>query len=232
VALAERVLGACVARNNALVTARTRPGPNPWRLDEVPGLDAVLAGAADIAAEWSRFASGGWRLPRLDDLLDEPQGAEGTWRAGLLVHRGRPVGPLAPHFTTTISLLTAVAGMQSALWSVLGPHTELPEHQGPNAGVLRFHLGVDCGSAAGLQVAGATVPYRDGEAILFDDTAPHAAWNRGDRDRVTLFCELRRPLPATADLANRALQAVLSLDGRYRRAPRRAVEWHAALNPR
>ena len=38
------------------------------------------------------------------------------------------------------------------LWSVLDPGSELPEHVGPNAGVLRYHLGVRCGQDAALAV--------------------------------------------------------------------------------
>jgi beta-hydroxylase len=230
VTLGERVLGGLVERNNALAASRTRSGPNPWHIAEVPGLVDLVGSSAEIAAEWRRFQSCGGRLPRLDDVLGEPQGAEGTWRAGLLLHRGQPVSPLADDFPGTVAALQRVVGLHSALWSVLAPGTELPEHHGPNAGVLRFHLGVECGDAAGLRVAGIDVPYRDGVGILFDDTAPHSAWNRGERDRVTLFCELLRPLPRSADLANRGVQALLSLDARYRCAPRRAQEWHRALN--
>jgi beta-hydroxylase len=226
----DRLLGVLVERNNRSAISSTRPGPNPWSVTEVPGLSHVVDSSAAIRAEWDGLGSAGLRLPRLDDLLGESQGAEGTWRAGLLVHRGRPVPPLGDLFPVTTAALQEVAGLRSALWSVLEPGTELPEHRGPNAGVLRFHLGVDCGEHAGLDVAGTQVPYRDGVGVLFDDTAPHAAWNRGERDRVTLFVELRRPLAGTAEVFNRGVQEMLSLDRRYRSAPGRASEWHRALN--
>jgi beta-hydroxylase len=65
-------------------------------------------------------------------------------------------------------------------------------------------------------------PYHDGVGILFDDTEDHEAWNRGPAPRVTLFCELVRPVHGPARLANAGVQRLLALDPRYRRAPRRA----------
>ena len=92
--------------------------------------------------------------------------------------------------------------------------------------MLRYHLGVRCGDEAALRIGDLVVPYRDGEAVLFDDTVPHSAWNRGPLRRVTLFGEVERPLPATARWANRAVQSLIALDPRYRDAPARAIEWH------
>lgn len=179
-----------------------------------------------IRAEWDHFVAGGGRLPRIEELLLESQGNDGDWRAGLLMSRGRPCGPLTPSFPRTVAALGRVPGLRSALWSVLEPGTELPEHTGPNAGMLRYHLGVRCGERAAVRIGDVVVPYRDGEGVLFDDTEPHAAWNRGTTSRVTLFCEIERPLPPWPRWSNRSVQALISLDPRYRKAPERATEWH------
>jgi beta-hydroxylase len=231
--LAARVLGPLVRRNNERIRrcAPDRHEPNPRRLGPQHWSAQLEAAHPAIRAEWDRFAAGGGRLPHIADLIAEDQGNDGAWRAGLLVSRGQPVG-LAPRFPRTCAALAEVPGLWSALWSVLEPGTELPEHVGPNAGVLRYHLGVDCADGTALAVGATETPYVDGAGILFDDTAPHAAWNRGTRPRVTLFCEVLRPLPRGAHLANVAVQRILSLDPRYRRAPRRADEWDLALNGR
>lgn len=217
--------------NNARVVAADRPHPNPRPLDGVPWDAGLRARHAAVAAEWRRFVDAGGRLPRMEDLLGEHQGNEGSWRVGLLVQSGRPVEPLAGLFPATVGALAAVPGLRSALWSVLEPGVELPPHAGPNAGVLRYHLTVEGDGSAALQVGDVVVPYVAGGSVLFDDTAEHSAWNRGAVDRVSILCELLRPVPGGAAALNRLVQRVRALDGRYRRAPARAAEWHRALNP-
>lgn len=230
--LAESVLGPMVAANNARVRRHDPVTENPRPSAADPWRAALVAAWPEVRAEWDAFVDDGNRLPRLDDVLTEDQGTVGVWRAGLLVVDRRPRQPLAGQFPRTLAALAGVAGLRSALWSVLEPGAELPEHTGPNAGVLRYHLGVRCGTDAALTVGDVEVPYRDGTDVLFDDTAPHAAWNRGPADRVTLFLEVDRPLHGPARVLNLAVQKVLCTDPRYRRAPARAAAWDAALNPR
>ena len=228
----ERVAGRLLESNNRLIRRLDPVTDNPRSLVDCAWHVALAGRFPSIRAEWDRFAAAGGRLPLIEDVIDEHQGNEGPWRAGLLVSRGRPCGSLAGRFPDTVGALAEVPGLRSALWSVLPSGSELPEHSGPNAGVLRYHLGIRCASGAALSIGGVEVPYRDGEGILFDDTAPHAAWNRSDRERVTLFCEMLRPLPAPASWVNSMLQAVLSVDRRYRHAPARAAAWDDALNRR
>lgn len=231
---AEQLLGRIVSANNARMAAKAldRDAPNPRDLGDVAWHRALVAAQPELRAEWDRFVADGPGLPRIEELIDEHQGNEGDWRAGLLVSRGRPVAALADHFPRTQAALAEVPGIWSGLWSVLDPGAELPEHVGPNRGVLRYHLGIDCGEQAALRIGDEVHPYRDGEGILFDDTEPHAAWNRGPTRRVTLFLELLRPAPSATHLANRGVQRLLALDPRYREAPRRADELQRARSSR
>ena len=227
----ERALGSLLERNNDLVHRAQRGASNPREMTDDPWNDDLVAAYPTIRAEWDRFEARGGRLPRFEQLLAEHQGNTGSWRAGLLVSNGRPVGPLPDLFPGTMAALGRLTDLRSALFSLMEPGTSLPEHTGPNAGVLRYHLGVKCGNDAGLWVNGVETPYRDGAAILFDDTAPHEAWNHGDHDRITLFCERFAPTGPLVRRLNRGVQWAIGRDHRYRLAPHRAAEWHAALNP-
>ena len=224
-------MGGLMTANNARARTGDPTDANPRPLDGVAWNEQLEASFGAIRGEWDAFAGQGGRLPRIERVLGEHQGNEGTWRAGLLVSRGTPVHPLASRFPQTVAALGAVPGLLVALWSVLDPGTDLPAHEGPNAGVLRYHFGVVSNPDAALMVAGTTVPYREGRGILFDDTATHAAWNRGDAARVTIMCELLRPLSPPRSWANRGVQRLRSLDDRFRGAPARAAEWDRALNP-
>ena len=207
------------------------PQPNPRPTDSFPWDAQLRSRWPEITAEWVAFRSVGGKLPRIEQVLEESQGNIGTWEAGLLMSGGRPCTLLAEQFPVTTAALSAVPGIRSALWSVLDAGAAIPDHVGPNPGVLRYHLGIDCPEGAAIRIGSATTAYRDGATILLDDVVSHEAWNHGDRERVTLFCDMLRPLPGPWYSVNAAAQRLLMLDRRYRMAPKRADAWHIALNP-
>ena len=228
----EEFFGRMVTANNDSMRKRALDAndPNPRIIGLSHWAAKVTAAYPEIRTEWDTRCSEGLELPHISDLIREDQGNEGGWRAGLLMSRGQPIKPLASLFPTAISMVKEIPGIWSVLWSVFEPGTELPTHVGPNAGMLRFHLGVDCGNDSGLKLGERMFPYRNGEAILFDDTVEHSAWNRGSRRRVTLFCEVLRPSKGLVKFANLTTQVLLATDHRYREAPKRAAQWHEALN--
>jgi len=226
----EQVLGALVARNNARIASLDVGATNPRNLSGVTWHTALVAQLPAIQQEWDAFESAGARLPLLDDLLGESQGASEPWRAGFLVAASRPLDALMRWFPDTVEAVQQVPGIRSALWSLLEPGAHLPPHEGPNRGVLRYHLGIRCHGDTALRVGDTATPYREGEGVLFDDTAEHEAWNYSDVRRVTLFLEVLRPLPRAATYQNRGVQSLLARDHRYRHAGERAAEWEGRLN--
>jgi len=75
-----------------------------------------------------------------------------------------------------------------------------------------YHLGLATPNSPGcyIDVDGQRYHWRDGEAIVFDETFIHYAENTTDQRRVILFCDIERPLrwrPLTA--LNRWFAAVV-----------------------
>jgi beta-hydroxylase len=72
----------------------------------------------------------------------------------------------------------------------------LRKHRDPYAGSLRYHLGLVTPGDDGcwIEVDGERYSWRDGEAVMFDETFIHRAANETDRDRIILFCDVERPL--------------------------------------
>ena len=70
----------------------------------------------------------------------------------------------------------------------------LDRHAGELRAVLRCHLplAVPVGDL-GLEVAGETLRWREGECLVFDDTVEHTAWNLGAGDRTVLLVTFARP---------------------------------------
>ena len=76
----------------------------------------------------------------------------------------------------------------------------LVRHRDPYAGSLRFHLGLLTPNSdqCYIVVDGQRYFWRDGEAVMFDETYIHYAENTTQMPRVILFCDVERPLKSRA----------------------------------
>lgn len=77
--------------------------------------------------------------------------------------------------------------------SRLAPGTVIKPHAGYTDEVLRLHLGLDCPEGASITVAGEERAWRKDELLLFDDTLEHSARNLGDRPRLILLVDVKKP---------------------------------------
>jgi len=106
----------------------------------------------------------------------------------------------------TVELLEKIPTVKAAMFAMLPPGAKLGRHRDPFAGSLRYHLGLvtpnsdDCR----IYVDGKMYSWRDGEAVLFDETFIHWAENATQTARIILFCDVERPLhTGVARAANR-----------------------------
>ena len=100
---------------------------------------------------------------------------------------------LCPH---TWALLQAIPSVKAAMFAELPPGAKLNPHRDPFAGSLRYHLGLATPNddRCFIEVDGQRYSWRDGQAVMFDETYIHWALNDSDRDRVILFCDVERPM--------------------------------------
>jgi beta-hydroxylase len=96
----------------------------------------------------------------------------------------------------TVALLASIPSVKAAMFAILEPDAHLNPHRDPFAGSLRYHLGLRTpnSDACFIVVDGQRYSWRDGEAVMFDETFIHWAENRTDRPRMILFCDIERPL--------------------------------------
>jgi beta-hydroxylase len=96
------------------------------------------------------------------------------------------------------------------MFTLLPPGSRLGAHRDPFAGSLRYHLGLVTPNSPEcfIIVDGEKYYWKDGEAVMFDETYIHTAENRTDVTRVILFCDVERPL------SNRIIRAVNRTLGR------------------
>jgi len=96
----------------------------------------------------------------------------------------------------TTELLRTIPSVKAAMFAELPPGGHLRKHRDPYAGSLRYHLGLVTpgDDRCYIEVDGQRYSWRDGEAVMFDETFIHRAENATDADRIILFCDVERPL--------------------------------------
>lgn len=118
------------------------------------------------------------------------------WKRFYLKWYGPAHPSAAEHCPRTTALLAAIPEVKAAMFAELPPGGILQKHRDPYAGSLRYHLGLVTPDSPEcyLEVDGERYHWRDGEAVMFDETYIHYAENATDRDRLILFCDVERPL--------------------------------------
>ncbi len=96
----------------------------------------------------------------------------------------------------TIELIKQTPSIKAAMFVVLPSGSKLPAHRDPFAGSLRYHLGLETPNSPDcfIDVDGEQYYWKDGEAVLFDETYMHDAQNNTEKDRVIFFCDVKRPM--------------------------------------
>ncbi len=96
----------------------------------------------------------------------------------------------------TVALVQSIPTINGAMFAMLPPGGKLGKHRDPYAGSLRYHLGLVTPNSEDCHIFVDGQPYhwRDGEAVMFDETFIHWAENKTDQPRVILFCDVERPL--------------------------------------
>lgn len=118
------------------------------------------------------------------------------WKRFYLSWYGKELPSAAEKCPKTLALLKQIPSIKAAMFASLPPGATLVRHRDPYAGSLRYHLGLvtpnhpDCF----IEVDGQRYHWKDGEAVMFDETFIHHAANKTEQQRVVLFCDVERPL--------------------------------------
>lgn len=176
---------------------------------------AVLAEGKDFAPY---VEASGDRPRAANPLLDDP-----SWGAFYFWKSGKQVAENAARCPATMSAL-ALAPMPAidqrspiALWSLLKPGTHIQPHHGLLNTRLICHIPLIVPGECGLRVGNETREWHEGEALIFDDSFEHEAWNRSNSTRVVLLFEIWRPEISVEERA--ALTAIFETINDYQGVP-------------
>jgi beta-hydroxylase len=118
------------------------------------------------------------------------------WKRFYLQWYGRPHPSALAHCPRSVEILARIPSIKAAMFAHLPPGGSLGLHRDPYAGSLRYHLGLATPNDPGCAIVVDGEPYawRDGDAVMFDETYLHWAENRTDQERIILFCDVERPM--------------------------------------
>jgi aspartyl/asparaginyl beta-hydroxylase (cupin superfamily) len=107
----------------------------------------------------------------------------------------------------TCALLDEIPDLFQAFFSILEAGKSVPGHRGSYRGYLRYHLAlkVPKTNPPSLRVKDQWYVWKEGEAIMFDDSQHHEVVNKGDEDRIVLIVDVLRPMPSLPQSVNRLM---------------------------
>jgi beta-hydroxylase len=193
-------------------------------LSEYPELAILSENYAIIRGECESLIRQELRIPGMEELTSYTSGGihQIAWKS-FMFKSGSFIDENCALAPKTATLLERIPGLYTAFFSVLEPHQHIKPHWGYWKGFVRYHLGViipdnnasrkcwirinpeaqDRTQARDAIEQGARYFWKNGEAVLFDDTFLHDAANESDQVRVVLFLDLARKMPWPLALLNR-----------------------------
>jgi len=115
------------------------------------------------------------------------------WSVYGLVAFGHRLDAALARCPATAAALAGVPALTTAGFSRLLPGAHILPHTGWVTTVYRGQLGLVVPDGCALRVGDDVREWREGEALVFDDTVVHEAWNRSSAPRTVLLFDFTRP---------------------------------------
>jgi aspartate beta-hydroxylase/beta-hydroxylase len=134
------------------------------------------------------------------------------WSVYMLYNQGHKPEANRALCPETARLLDGIPNLVQAFFSVLDPGKSIPLHEGPFYGYLRYHLAlrVPRENPPSIFVNYQKYTWKEGEAVMFDDSWPHEVVNHSKEQRVVLIIDVMRRMPFMPSLVNRFVTGVIA----------------------
>lgn len=105
---------------------------------------------------------------------------------------------------TLLRLIKGMPNVINATVAVLEPGVTLAAHEGPYAGILRYHIGIEVPEKKPpyIRVMNEYHTWAVGKSIVLDDCYEHEVYNEADDKRVILMIDFMRPMSAPLHFIN------------------------------
>ena len=136
------------------------------------------------------------------------------WRHGKRRDENHALCPRTSAALEALPLVRIRGNAPEVMFSVLTPGSHILPHRGVTNTRVVCHLPLVVPEGCALTVGGETREWREGEAMAFDDTYEHEAWNRGSATRVVLILDVWNPhlTAAERDAVARLAEAMVDFN--------------------
>lgn len=170
----------------------------PWLAEVegiVPDMQAELRAILAEGQDFAPYVEASSDRPRAaNPLIDDPSwGAYYFWRNGKIVAENAARCPATMWALEQAPMPLIDQRSPIALWSLLKPGTHIQPHHGLLNTRLICHIPLIVPQGCAIRVGNETRSWREGEALIFDDSFEHEAWNKSNDTRVILLFEIWRP---------------------------------------
>ncbi|WP_295498034.1 aspartyl/asparaginyl beta-hydroxylase domain-containing protein [Sphingorhabdus sp. EL138] len=170
----------------------------PWLMEIEAAVPAMQAELCAVLADDQDFApyveANADRPLAANPLMNDPKwGAYYFWRNGTIVPENAARCPVTMQALTHAPMPLIDQRSPIALWSLLKPDTHIQPHHGLLNTRLICHIPLIVPQGCAIRVGNETRSWRAGEALIFDDSFEHEAWNKSNDTRVILLFEIWRP---------------------------------------
>jgi aspartyl/asparaginyl beta-hydroxylase (cupin superfamily) len=180
----------------------------PW-LAEVEGATAaireeLLVLLREDAAEFGAYVNHPDDVPlnQWAELNRSPKwSAYFLWSNGVRVDAHCARCPRTAAIVDRLPMATVPGAAPAAFFSTLAPRTLIPPHTGVTNTRLIVHIPLIVPEGCWFRVGNEKREWRPGEALIFDDTIEHEAWNGSDQLRAILIFDIWNPYLSEAERA-------------------------------
>jgi beta-hydroxylase len=174
------------------------------------------------------------QMPSFQDILKEVGAiqSDNNWKTFFLAGIGMDCTENRKRCPEAVRLLGKIPGMTTAFFSILSPGKHIPPHRGAWNGILRLHLGLmvpEPRERVRIRIGNDFYSWREGEALIFDDTFNHEVWNDTEGYRVVLFVDFARPMYQPFHWLNQRLLNFGALAPFLREAGEKQKRWQDAF---
>lgn len=214
----------------AVVRASRLPDLGVYSSSDFPWVATLETDWCRIRAELDTVMKRRDRLPSFHEIIREVGTitCDDRWKTFFLIGAGMDCSGNAAHCPETMKLLSGVPGIVTAFFSLLAPGKHIPAHRGAYNGVLRLHLGLlvpEPSEQCRIRIGERICCWREGEALIFDDSFNHEAWNDSESWRAVLFVDFARPMRQPWHSLNRLLISLGFIAPFLREAGRKQKRW-------